>query len=220
MKKFSLYILFAFMAALTAGLSSCSETSDDVEEYPNWQATNDQFFDQKYAEVKQLADGGSAEWKVIRSWSLEANVATHSYDHILVDVLQPGTGSGCPLYTDSVKVHYSGRLLPSASYPDGYEFDKSWTGTFNEATAVPSTFAVSAVVRGFATALQSMHIGDKWRVYIPYQLGYGDSATPGAAYSTLIFDIELVGYYRANYSSAQAPAKDGSVQRRGEWIYE
>ena len=54
MKKFSLYILFAFMAALTAGLSSCSETSDDVEEYPNWQATNDQFFDQKYAEVKQF----------------------------------------------------------------------------------------------------------------------------------------------------------------------
>lgn len=221
MKKFRLYILFAFMAALTSGLASCSETNDEVEEFPNWQATNEQYFDKKYSEVKQLVDGGNTEWKIIRAWTLEENVATHSYDHILANVLTEGKGSGCPLYTDSVKVHYSGRLLPSTSYPDGYEFDKSWTGDFYESTAVPRTFAVNAVVTGFSTALQHMHIGDKWRIYIPQQLGYGELTNPGAAYSTLIFDVELVAYYRANYSStAKAPAKDADAQGRGEWIYQ
>lgn len=222
MKKFSIYILFALMAALTTGLSSCSETNDEVEEFPNWKATNDEFFDKKYAEVKADTVGGNSEWKIIRAWNLEESVATNSYDHILVDVRQAGNGSGCPLYTDSVKVHYSGRLLPSATHPDGYMFDKSWSGDeFNDSTALPAKFAVSGLVKGFTTALMHMHIHDKWRVYIPYQLGYDSSTNPGAAYSTLIFDIELVAYYRANSTADKASAKkkDGA-RSRGEWIYE
>lgn len=221
MKKFSIYILFALIAALTTGLSSCSETNDEVEEYPNWKVTNDEFFEKKYAEVKQLADGGSNEWKVIRTWNLDESVATHSYDHILVDVQQAGNGSGCPLYTDSVKVHYTGRLLPSTTYTDGYMFDKSWSGEeFNDSTALPAKFAVSGLVPGFTTALMNMHIHDKWRVYIPYQLGYGSSANPGAAYSTLIFDIELVAYYRANSTASKSAARKAAGKSRGEWIYE
>lgn len=221
MKKFSIYLLFAFVAVLTAGLSSCSETDNEVEEFPNWQATNEAFFDKKYAEVKSLVDGGNKEWKVLRTWNLEANVATHSYDHVLVNVLNEGKGSGCPIYTDSVKVHYSGRLLPSTSYPDGYMFDKSWSGDeFNEATAIPATFSMGLVVKGFSTALMYMHIGDKWRVYIPHQLGYGSLTNPGAAYSTLVFDVELVAYYHANHSASKASAKGGEAQKYGEWIYE
>lgn len=207
------------MTVLTAGLTSCSESNDEVEEYPNWQATNEQFIDKQYAAAKALADGGDTSWKVIRSWSLEENVATHSYDHIIVNVLNNGTGSGCPLYTDSVKVHYSGRLLPSTSYPEGYQFDKSWTGDFHEATAKPAKFAVSGVVIGFATALQHMHIGDKWRVYIPYQLGYGSTSSTIEPYSTLIFDMELVAYYRANSKPRQLSADGKGNTTSGEWIY-
>ena len=220
MKKFSTYILFALVAMLTVGLSSCSETDNEQEEFPDWQATNESYYDKKYAEVKSLADSGSAEWKVIRAWSLEEKVATHSYDHILVNVLGEGKGSGCPLYTDSVKVHYSGRLLPSVSYPGGYEFDKSWSGDFSEDTALPAKFLVSGLVVGFTTALMHMHIGDKWRVYIPHQLGYGSLTNPGAAYSTLIFDMELVGYYRANSTTKAASSEDSAEQPRGRWIYE
>jgi len=43
-----------------------------------------------------------------------------------------------------------------------------------------------------------MHIGDRWKVYMPYQLAYGESGSssiPG--YSTLVFDMTLVAYYRA-----------------------
>ena len=220
MKKFSLYILFALVAVMTATFTSCKETDNDEQEYPDWKNTNDTYFDKKYSEVKSYVGTGSTEWKVIRAWNLEESVATHSYDHILVDVQHAGNGSGCPLYTDSVKVHYSGRLLPSKSYPDGYMFDKSWSGEeFNDSTAMPAKFAVSGLVTGFTTALMYMHIGDKWRVYIPYQLGYDSAENPGAAYSTLIFDIELVAYYRAN-SKASAPARKGAGAGRGEWICE
>jgi FKBP-type peptidyl-prolyl cis-trans isomerase FklB len=50
-------------------------------------------------------------------------------------------------------------------------------------------------VPGFTTALMNMHIGDRWRVYIPYQLGYGSLAKPTCSYSNLIFDVALVDFW-------------------------
>ena len=54
------------------------------------------------------------------------------------------------------------------------------------------------MVDGFATALQRMHVGDYWRVYIPSELAYGESgnsSVPG--YSLLIFDLILIDYTSA-----------------------
>jgi len=198
-------ILFLFVAAFA--LASCSE-SDEAEEYPDWQNTNETYFSKLYASAKAQADAGSSQWKVIRSFALNADVATDPDDYIVVEVLEEGEGSGCPLYTDSVRVHYLGRLLPSTSYSEGYVFDQSYYGEYNTATAAPATLAVSSVIDGFSTALQNMHIGDRWRVYIPYALGYG-STVNGAipAYSTLIFDITLVAYYRAGVDVPDFKAK-------------
>ena len=117
-------------------------------------------------------------------------------DYIYVEVLNEGDGTISPIYTDTVRVHYQGRLLPSASYANGYVFDQSWTGEYDVTTNVPSKIAVSGVVDGFTTALQHMRKGDRWKVYIPYQLGYGESANssiPG--YSTLVFDITLNNFW-------------------------
>lgn len=210
----------ALVAVLCAGLASCSETDTDEEEFPDWKKTNEEYFDKAYNDAKALS-ATSGTCKVIRSWSLNDDKATHSYDHIIVNVLNEGHGSGCPLYTDSVKVHYSGRLLPSKNYPEGYLFDQSWTGDYNLDTMVPSKFAVAGTVTGFATALQQMHIGDRWQVIIPYQLGYDSSDKPGAAYSTLVFDVTLVAYYRANDTSwkKSRAATDGDATP-GRWIYE
>jgi peptidylprolyl isomerase/FKBP-type peptidyl-prolyl cis-trans isomerase FklB len=58
---------------------------------------------------------------------------------------------------------------------------------------VPSIFTVSGVVDGFSTALQHMQVGDKWEVWIPARLGYGErsqSNIPG--FTTLVFEIELL----------------------------
>ncbi|MFA7065782.1 MAG: FKBP-type peptidyl-prolyl cis-trans isomerase, partial [Dysgonamonadaceae bacterium] len=52
---------------------------------------------------------------------------------------------------------------------------------------------VSGVVDGFSTALQHMKEGDKWEVWIPWQLGYGERGqSPIPGYTTLVFEIELV----------------------------
>ena len=196
-----------FIVALAAAvfcLSSCSETDDTVEEFPDWQKKNEAFFTSKYNTVRQYVALGNDQWKVIKSYSRDASSEGSPEDYILVKVLREGKGSGCPLFTDSVRVHYRGQLIASTTHIDrndselGLVFDKSWsTDEFNEKIFVPSKFAVSNVVDGFSTALQHMHIGDRWLVYIPHQLGYG--STKGStipAYSTLVFDIALAAYYR------------------------
>lgn len=207
--KIHLIILYLLALLAPVGLlSSCSESDNEEEEFPNWKKTNEQYFNNLYAMAKSSADMGDKSWKVIRQWSLEESTAKDPYDYIVVNVLENGTGSGCPLYTDSVKVHDEGRLLPSTSYPDGYVFDKSFTGEFNPATALPAKFAVSGMIDGFTTALQYMHIGDRWKVYIPYQLGYGSSASGSIpAYSTLVFDVTLVSYYRAGVEVPDSKAR-------------
>lgn len=208
MKRHLIILYLLALLAPVALLSSCSESDNEAEEFPDWKKTNEQYFNNLYAMAKSSADMGDKSWKVIRKWSLEESTAKDPYDYIVVNVLENGTGSGCPLYTDSVKVHYEGRLLPSTSYPDGYVFDKSFTGEFNPDLALPSKFAVSGMIDGFTTALQYMHIGDRWKVYIPYQLGYGSSGSSSIpAYSTLVFDVTLVSYYRAGVEVPDSKAR-------------
>lgn len=194
MKKYNILALLMLMLAPLCFMA-CSESDDTLEEFPDWKNRNETYFDNIYEKAKSVEDGS---WKIIRNYTLEDTIPVSSTDNIVVEVLEEGTGSGCPIFTDSVLVNYRGRLLPSTSYPDGYVFDQSYTGDFNPQTAMPSQLYVGSRIDGFATALQYMHIGDRWRVYIPYQMGYGTTATTSIpAYSTLIFDISLVAYYRA-----------------------
>lgn len=209
MKKYNILALLMLMLAPLCFMA-CSESDDTVEEFPDWKNRNETYFDNIYEKAKSVEDGS---WKIIRNYTLEDTIPVSSTDNIVVEVLEEGTGSGCPIFTDSVLVNYRGRLLPSTSYPDGYVFDQSYTGDFNPQTAMPSQLYVGSLIDGFATALQYMHIGDRWRVYIPYQMGYGTTATTSIpAYSTLIFDISLVAYYRAGVTS------DPWYAKRGMWI--
>ena len=194
MRKYK-FIFFIMALIAPLALLSCSESDDTVEEFPDWQNRNETFFADIYSQGVANTDG---TWKVIRSYTLEDTVQVEDHDHIVVKVLREGTGSGCPMYSDSVMINYRGHLLPSTSYPEGYVFDQSFTGDYNPLTASPATLYVGGTIDGFTTALQYMHIGDYWRIYIPYQLGYresGSGSVPG--YSTLVFDVELVAYYRA-----------------------
>ena len=68
--------------------------------------------------------------------------------------------------------------------------------------STPAHLLVGSTVDGFATALQHMRIGDRWLVYIPWQLGYGEVAKDAIpAYSTLVFDLQLKGFARAGYAT-------------------
>ena len=194
--------LWAFVVALA--FTACSETDDTVEEFPNWKNKNEAFFTAKYNVVKQAVQSGDKSWKMFKVYTKDAAIEGNPTDYILVKVLEEGTGSGCPLFTDTVRVHYRGQLLASTSYVDksdselGLVFDSSWSGdVFNKTISVPSKFGVANVIDGFSTALQHMHIGDRWKVYMPYQLAYKDAGSgkvPG--YSVLVYDMALAAYYR------------------------
>ena len=81
-------------------------------------------------------------------------------------------------------VHYTGWLT------DGTKFDSSVD------RGTPFTFAYGAhrVISGWDTGFQGMHVGGKRRLYVPYQLAYGESGNPPTipAKSDLIFDVELL----------------------------
>jgi len=96
-------------------------------------------------------------------------------------VVKSGTGK-VPKATDNVTVHYTGKLT------DGTVFDSSVE------RGQPVTFGVSEVIPGWTEALQLMHEGDKWMLYIPQELGYGERGAGAQIppYATLVFEVELI----------------------------
>jgi len=86
-----------------------------------------------------------------------------------------------PVVTSKVKVHYHGTLL------DGTVFDSSVE------RGQPISFGLNQVISGWTEGVQLMTVGDKFRFFIPANLGYGTRAAgkiaPG---SLLIFDVELL----------------------------
>lgn len=97
------------------------------------------------------------------------------------EVLETGNGDA-PKASDNVEVHYTGKLI------DGTVFDSSVE------RGVPASFGVTQVIPGWVEALQLMHEGDKWRLYIPSNLAYGPNGAGGVIgpNMTLIFDVELL----------------------------
>lgn len=201
------FFLFTFLIFAAA---SCSDDDNTVEEYPNWQQRNATYWDSLYNATRQNIANGDTSWKIVRSYSLVDTLASLSAtDYIIVHVLNEGTGSGCPLYTDSVQLRHSGWLLPSTSYPEGYEFDNTNSLNLPDESAGVVKAPVSSFVNGFITALLYMHIGDKWEVYIPWTLGYNTSTsvTSIPPYSVLRFNIQLVAYSRAGTKLPDFKAK-------------
>lgn len=97
-------------------------------------------------------------------------------------VIKTGDANGRhPAKNSIVTVHYTGRTI------NGKKFDSSLGG-------VTPAFRLSTLIEGWVIALQQMVVGDKWELYIPSALGYGNFSQPGIpGGSTLIFEIELLG---------------------------
>ncbi len=96
-------------------------------------------------------------------------------------VLNKGTGTIKPTLANKVKTHYHGTLI------DGTVFDSSVD------RGQPISFPVNGVIRGWVEILQMMVTGDKFEIYVPYDLAYGSRATGKIKpFSTLIFTVELI----------------------------
>jgi peptidyl-prolyl cis-trans isomerase len=97
-------------------------------------------------------------------------------------VVTEGTGKS-PKATDVVKVHYTGRLT------DGTVFDSSVE------RGEPAEFPLNGVIAGWTEGLQLMKEGGKTLFYIPAELAYGETGTPGGPIgpnTPLIFEVELI----------------------------
>jgi len=89
--------------------------------------------------------------------------------------------SAQPTSRSIITAHYTGKTI------NGKQFDSSRGG-------VPLACRLCDLIEGWIIAMQHMHIGDKWEVYIPAEMGYGKFSQPGIpGGSTLIFEIELLG---------------------------
>lgn len=222
MKK--IFLLFVALLSLTA-IVACSESSDEVNEYENWQQRNAVFMKDTLAYAnRQIAEAQArwpedweahCPWRVFASYRTTTGGKTTWEDSIAVRVITAGQGSGSPCYTDSVRVVYAGRLMGTDSYRSdnpaeyfyhypGFVFDHSGLSSkvmeiMDPRFETPVGFKAGTLVEGFTTALLNMHVGDYWRIYIPSNLGYGSSGSSDKipAYSTLVFDLRLKGYARA-----------------------
>ena len=107
-------------------------------------------------------------------------------------VLTEGTGAS-PTEQDIVEVNYEGKLI------DGEVFDSSYE------RGEPAYFPVAQVVPGFAEGLQLMKEGGQYELYIPADLGYGETGTPSIpSNSTLIFTVDMI---KVNPELPQMPAQ-------------
>jgi len=97
-------------------------------------------------------------------------------------VLRKGSGVSHPTVDSSCECHYEGKLI------DGTKFDSSYD------RGSPTSFAPNQVIKGWTEAMQLMVEGDKWEMYIPSELGYGDGGSPPkiGGGDALVFVMEII----------------------------
>ena len=98
------------------------------------------------------------------------------------EVIEDVSGGAKPTASDHVCVDYTGAL------PDGSEFDSS-----RSAGRTPIAFPLGGVIPGWTQGLQLMDEGDRYRLFLPPELGYGERGAPGAIppNAALVFDVQL-----------------------------
>ena len=190
----SILWLIGLLFVTSLSVVSCSETDGVEDPYANWEERNQRYID-SIATVAEANQGNEVgQWKIIRSYKLPPlglDEKGKVNDNVYCEILEVGDGTVSPLFTDSVDVHYRGQLIP---LNDGQivTFDQSYQGELDLHAATSVGYKPSGVVTGWTSALQEMKAGDRWKLYIPYNLGYGESgysSIPG--YSILIFDLYL-----------------------------
>ena len=169
------------VSAVQAGLADAlanakSQVSDE--------ALNEAFsvISQKMQELEQAeAKEKSAEGEAFLAENAKREEVTVTESGLQYEVIATGEGEK-PNAQSTVSVHYHG------TFANGDVFDSSVD------RGQPAEFPVGGVIAGWTEALQLMTEGSKWRLFVPYDLAYGERGSQGAIppYATLVFDVELL----------------------------
>ncbi len=133
------------------------------------------------AESKANAAEFAAEGEAFLAENAKRDEVSVTESGLQYEVIEAGSGDK-PQASSTVRTHYRGTLI------NGDEFDSSYS------RGEPTEFPVNGVIPGWTEALQLMEIGAKWKLFIPYQLAYGERGAGGAIgpYQALVFEIELL----------------------------
>lgn len=206
------YLIYIMSLLLWAGmLASCDEV-EEASIYDNWEARNQAFVDSIHALaadrlVPQGSDITTGQVKVADiadnvMFALETTASTSEAKQYVYckKVKRADVELGKrPLLSESVSVFYYGTNILGERFDGNFTgFSATDKGMLDAAQKAPTAFdspavfSVNALVAGFTTALQYMHEGERWMLYIPYQSGYGTSDNGSIlGYSALTFDVQL-----------------------------
>jgi FKBP-type peptidyl-prolyl cis-trans isomerase/predicted negative regulator of RcsB-dependent stress response len=132
--------------------------------------------------AKSLPDLNKEAGEKFLAENLERKEVNATESGLQYEILTSSDNNASPLADDEVEVHYHGTLI------NGEVFDSSVD------RGEPSKFKVNQVISGWTEALQLMTVGDKWKLYIPSDLAYGETGNNSIGPNeTLIFEVELLG---------------------------
>ncbi len=187
--------LLPFLAAFALLAVSCKETKE-ADDHANWKSRNNAYIQDIASKCNNdLTPQTAQTGDIFRllSYKLDKEKTWGTSSYVYCQLINSGTDSVSPMFTDSVRINYRVRLIPTNNYPEGQIIDRSFkTPELDPSVNTPSSFCTSGLITGVTTALMHMHCGDHWRLYIPFGLGYGTTVSSGIpGYSTLIFEINL-----------------------------
>ena len=166
-------------ADLAAGIKDVLEKKQPQISYQEAQQVLGKFF----SELEQkIAGEAKAAGEAFLAENAKREGVKVTESGLQYEVIEATIGQK-PKATDKVRVHYEGTLI------DGTVFDSSYK------RGESITFGLNQVIKGWTEGLQLMSIGSKYKLYLPYQLAYGERGA-GAnipPYAALIFTVELLG---------------------------
>lgn len=173
----------AMLAGIRDGYNGAESQLPSEELDSQIQAFQTRFMEAQQAEATAAAAEKLAESEAFLAANAEKEGVTVTESGLQYEVLAEGAADAAsPTLESAVEVHYHGTL------PDGTIFDSSVERD------QPATFELTYIIKAWQEALPMMKVGDKWRLTVPPELGYGEQGSGGAIgpNEVLIFEVELL----------------------------
>ncbi|WP_206486380.1 FKBP-type peptidyl-prolyl cis-trans isomerase [Thalassotalea sp. G2M2-11] len=167
----------AIQAGLADAIANAASQVSDEDLNEAFSVVSKKLQEQEQAVAKEKA----AEGEAYLAENAKREEVTVLESGLQYEVISTGDGEK-PTAQSTVRTHYHGTFI------NGDVFDSSYD------RGQPAEFPVGGVIAGWTEALQMMTEGSKWRLYVPYNLAYGERGSQGAIppYATLVFDVELL----------------------------